>query len=417
MPWNYAIKHMRRSPGKSMAIVLLAMAFVVLLLSLRFALDSQQAELTHMMEEHRVEAVASNVFGTKFDNLNINDLYITLLRNEDSTIAPFIKEICFKRSINCRVQDASGAELPSLSTSKLIGITRPSADSLLAEETISIEYLGDYAADLFAQNEPICLVSEELYAQLGEAEVVHLDFSEVVALQQALAEEMAKQDTPILGGNDVGIIELRIAGIVQGGIPGNIYCPWNIITGLDEQINGLVRTDSLSFAVADNRRLNELKELLRHYFLEVTPGMSVDPSNPPPPALTIRDAELVRVVSPLERSILFLQAILPVLLVLAVGIGFLASFLFIRNRRQEFAIMRSLGTKKHSVFLASFGEQLLLSLLGVLLGVGVMAALGRVTWDALLYGLLFLACFLAGSAVAVIRLVSVNVMLTMKAKE
>jgi ABC-type antimicrobial peptide transport system permease subunit len=47
-------------------------------------------------------------------------------------------------------------------------------------------------------------------------------------------------------------------------------------------------------------------------------------------------------------------------------IGFILSYLLTRNRLHEFAIMRSLGTKRLAVYSAFFLEQLLLFLLGVL---------------------------------------------------
>ena len=54
----------------------------------------------------------------------------------------------------------------------------------------------------------------------------------------------------------------------------------------------------------------------------------------------------------------------PVLVMLVALLGLLTGFLSVRARRENIALMRSLGTKKSAIFRTIFGEQALLLLLG-----------------------------------------------------
>ena len=56
-------------------------------------------------------------------------------------------------------------------------------------------------------------------------------------------------------------------------------------------------------------------------------------------------------------------------------VGFLATYLTTRSRRREFAVMRCIGRKKHSIFWQVFSEELLLALLGAAIGAGVAFAI------------------------------------------
>ena len=96
--------------------------------------------------------------------------------------------------------------------------------------------------------------------------------------------------------------------------------------------------------------------------------------------------------------------------------GFAASFLFMRSRRAEFAVMRSLGTSRAQVFLMAFAEQLSLTLLGMLpgfLAYGLWRGAPRNVGTACIY----LACHMAGMAAATLLIMRTNVMEALGAKE
>ena len=135
-------------------------------------------------------------------------------------------------------------------------------------------------------------------------------------------------------------------------------------------------------------------------------------------ALTVHDRILIESTTAVRGEIRLLEILIPALLALSAGIGFVAGFLYIRNRKQEFAVMRSLGTGKCQVFMASFFEQFILVTAGTLLGMCLyMLIRGTSVAPNYMNILIYLLCYLLGAAIAVIRITRVNVMEIMRIKE
>ena len=129
--------------------------------------------------------------------------------------------------------------------------------------------------------------------------------------------------------------------------------------------------------------------------------------------LTVNDALLQQVTAKFRQHIRLLNTLLPVLLTVVAGIGFGLSFLLLRGRKREAAVLRSLGTRRMQVFGMFLSETALQALLGTLLGGGLAwAALGKTAFQ-LQYLTLVLCCFLLGGAAAVWQLAKANVFTVM----
>jgi len=129
--------------------------------------------------------------------------------------------------------------------------------------------------------------------------------------------------------------------------------------------------------------------------------------------LTVNDALLQQVTAKFRQHIRLLNTLLPVLLTIVAGIGFGLSFLLLRGRKREAAVLRSLGTRRVQVFGMFLSETALQALLGTLLGGGLAwAALGKTAFQ-LQYLSLVLCCFLLGGAAAVWQLAKANVFTVM----
>ena len=112
----------------------------------------------------------------------------------------------------------------------------------------------------------------------------------------------------------------------------------------------------------------------------------------------------------IDRNIKMLQTVLPLLNILTIGIGFFVSYVFIRNRKHEFALMASLGTGKKKVFLLVFFELALLIITGITLGtVFYMMIENQSAIENVLVNFVFFLCFMVGAAVAIVRILSTNV--------
>ncbi|HOZ37870.1 MAG TPA: hypothetical protein PLH64_03885 [Anaerolineaceae bacterium] len=118
-------------------------------------------------------------------------------------------------------------------------------------------------------------------------------------------------------------------------------------------------------------------------------------------AVVIEDKALADGLLSIRQHLSFLGLIIPIMLLLSGLIGFILSYLLTRNRLPEFAVMRSLGSKKTQVYLAFFLEQFFLLLIGFLPVVVVLLA--RPDWlPAVGRNLvLFLAMYTLGIVIAI----------------
>lgn len=132
--------------------------------------------------------------------------------------------------------------------------------------------------------------------------------------------------------------------------------------------------------------------------------------------LSINDALLQHVTAKFRQHIRLLTMLLPILLTVVGGIGFGLSFLLLRGRKKEVAILRSLGTGRRRVFGMLLSESAIQVVLGTLLGGGLALVVIGSTAFRLQYLALITASFLVGGAVVMWQMVNKNVF-TMMAGE
>lgn len=81
-------------------------------------------------------------------------------------------------------------------------------------------------------------------------------------------------------------------------------------------------------------------------------------------SIVLEDSQFLETVRSIDQRSFYLELLYPVLVMLVALLGLLTGFLSVRARRENIALMRSLGTKKSAIFRTIFGEQALLLLLG-----------------------------------------------------
>ena len=412
----YATLHLIQDRRKSIILIFVSMTLMILILSVDIILTDQRLQWEETMDSVPVQAVISDWHGASFEELNISYLYISLIFKEDSRLAPFISDPLLKRSIDCNMI-IKGEPVFAI----LTGMTGLAADPILTPENgVSIIFNEGFDESILRSDKNVCLINQKILDIIGtDAKTITLDFSEIINMMQERVLVLREMNINAPEVIDIGPMEFTIAGIISGGNPNQVICPWKTIHKIDKNIYGVPVADSMSFTVTDNRFLNDLKTLLPQYFSRLTPGMAPDPSPDkpyPPPAIILRDSTFLRIIIPLERNIEFLQSMIPVLYILVVGIGFLSSFLVIRNRKQEFAVMRSLGTKKHQVFFIVLLESLTVCIMGSLVAILIMLFFG-LTFYSLLYSIIFIICFMIGCSLAIINILSVNILTILRPLE
>lgn len=128
-------------------------------------------------------------------------------------------------------------------------------------------------------------------------------------------------------------------------------------------------------------------------------------------SFVIDDAELVQTIDGYQNGISFMVNLRYLLFLLVFLIGFVSTYLSMRSRIQEMAIMRSLGTGSVRVFIMFLLEQTILAAFGTLIGVGLAYLyLGNARPDELLMVAIFFLFFMSGSVISILKMNKNNVL-------
>lgn len=411
----YAINRMKRSMKGCIALTLLSFSVVLFLCILNDTIIKKEEQLNEVYKNIDVECVISNVRGTQTDNLYIADYIVALFLSNESTylgvkdeipFSSYVKDLKLKLTLKYELLVEGQEVLISdiFHANDLIGLTHLSTDStLMPENNIGITYFENYSDSLFLSDEAVCIVSVELYQTLSKDEEENCYVYLAVGDSGYNQNRFAKQ-------------RLKVIGTFEGD-SFTIYCPWEIIRKLSTEITGVLHADSLSFSIKNNMQIDSFKKLLARYFTYVDLTGTLKPFTASDIlinyeyAVTVYDDILNKTASTIEENIKVLKILQPIIIMSSLFLAFLASFMFVRNRKQEFAIMRSLGTKKGMVFGEAFMEQFFLGLIGAALGLIGFYAMYQYEiqppWGNILA---FALCYLIGSSMVVYWIVNVKVL-------
>jgi len=193
------------------------------------------------------------------------------------------------------------------------------------------------------------------------------------------------------------------------------------VEGRVDMIEVLLLRDSRScgvFTLKDTARLSEAKDFLEdagYCVVHTTGRYRIYP--------VFRDAGYRAEIGKLERSIRYLRILLPLLAGLLAVAGFAAAALLLGKRKNEIGSLRAVGTSERQVFRIYFAEQGILCLLGVAVGVGLIAVFAPAALARLaaplrcLCALSFPFGYLLGSLIAARRASRSSMLELMKEKE
>ena len=275
----------------------------------------------------------------------------------------------------------------------LTGLTFPEEYSGLdMEKGAGINYYEGYGADVFKTSANVAVVSGDVLAW-ADGGMLRVP---VGAKENAINETMA---------------ELEIIGTVSGAGEGMALTPYATASRLGAESDGRPPvTEILRARIADNNDLVAFKRDAMRTFSEV--GVYF---NEQMFSMTIFDAEFYDLTEALQQTVFFIDILTPFVYFITVCVGFIASFLLTRRRTSEFAVMRSVGVNKESIFLMTLLEQGLLCAVGVILGCAVF----YLAWDMLFISrpLVFLGCYLLGAMLSAARAARTDVLRLLREKE
>lgn len=184
------------------------------------------------------------------------------------------------------------------------------------------------------------------------------------------------------------------------------YCPIDMMKAIHEHLGTEFTYSGMEMELQDLKHLDTFKKQMKEQ------GMSVGNAR-----MVINDSQFQNVTSQLKRQVRLLESLLPILLALIAAIGCGLSFLLLRGRRRETAILRSLGMKRAGVFGILVAENTLQTLVGLIVaGFAGWYLLGTEALQLQHLTALFL-CYLLGGAVAVWKISDINVFNIMTARD
>lgn len=226
------------------------------------------------------------------------------------------------------------------------------------------------------------------------------------------------ESSPELFANPLQTMEYEIAGYVdmmgawdgQFVVPPDIIVPFHVVRNCYAQEKVPFFASSASFVLSDALCMNEfkreMKELGFHSVAPTVPNSSLNGV-----ALNVNDAAFISTAEHLRQMIDTVRAFFPFLMILIVGAGYLITLLFLQSRKDEMALLRSIGLNRHKCFRIFFVDQLTLVITGVVSG-SVLSVLiqGNYGGSSALAGGLVGICYMAGNSLALWKLLDVSVM-------
>jgi ABC-type antimicrobial peptide transport system permease subunit len=154
--------------------------------------------------------------------------------------------------------------------------------------------------------------------------------------------------------------------------------------------------------VADPLQLNKFKKEMKSIgLLQKSPTADYNYQGI---SLTVRDSTFRFLGNQLLQSIDTLQSFLPLVGITIVCIGYITSFLLINTRQKEFALMRAIGVGRGMCFRLFLLEQLLIILVGEILGGGIAFLLFQSSVTVAIAGSIFFISYLSGCMFALWRM-------------
>lgn len=392
----FFLQRFLRRPLPALCAAAVSFAFAVLLGWLAQYSVSQEQELERTKSTFRIRCVVANVQGSRTSRLDMPQKYVDcLIGNGEYAPSSYISDLELTREF-----DYEQVELPGSGVA--YAVNRPECADDLKSGLGGAEFFDLYDGDFYQDTDPVCLVSQQVWNMLS-AGIVQGEEEKERTIQLKLYDrnDLSKSET----------VSLRIVGIHPGDEK-TIYLPWSWAAGYMMEQSGALFCDSASFYLRDNRQLAEVEELSAHFFRTVDYGAGQTVSGY---ALIIHDEQYKSVLSVTQQNLTRVHMVIPVLMILSLCIGFLASFLNTRSQHRTYSLMRTLGIGKTKVFLTALSEQYIPGVLGGIAGIICSLLLeAQTAGSTILLWTAYILCYLFGCLFAVLRIAVQSPMKLMK---
>ncbi len=468
-PFRMVFRSIVRSGPRSFVIPLVSLVMMLFVGMFGNELAGYSDQLKTVYERIPVNAYMASVSGKIYDGLILTEDDVQPIINSG-----FVRKINYTtrtfylyEGVSARADGSDGSLTPISIPTKGFAVEtfadmvrrQPSivgtnniatAPEFYFEGDVTFQFADGYDASIFDTDEKVCLVNTKFMElhdiQLGDtlqfmafgdttdstvsAESLSLTvvgtYPSILGRQTVYCPLKTLQDTrlccvfePVINNwmlhySDVNAAErlgltLELAEEVEGdmlfyrGPTGTIYYSYRMIP----------KYRAISYSLQNTDQLNAFKDYLTDigYTSAGTLGRIRR-------TVIISETELVRTVQNLTRHIGYMRVLFVAIYLLASGIGFILSFLLTKNRRPEFAMMRSMGSGKGRTFFTFVLEQGLLFLCGLCGGIAILLLILPAMSSTILYSLLgYAVCYLLGIVIAAATMNRLNILQTLSTKE
>lgn len=397
---RHTARNLARHKYKSLLYLLIGVLTVFLLAVYAGNLDSTKRQLVRLPEVMKITARISNLNGSMTEGLRIReDRMNGILTSE------YAEEAVFAVRLKWGFGEFSREEYQKNLNYYGVGMNAVGGVPGLKEEEIT--WLEGVDAGILETAEKVCIMDADLMEQeglsLGDNVMLTSFYYHVEGDGNEVLIDPLVTDTYRIVGS------VRIGEYLGGWVPAEVILPLDCVREAYQRQGIEFWADSGSFVVKDPFLLNECKEQMHE--LGFLPVITRADFHYDGASLTIMDQDFIRSARTLNENLALLRGMLPFLGVIIFFIGYICSYLSIQGRREEYALMRSLGTGRGRSFALFLGETVLLEVVACFWG-SLAAGLLFSTAPAVLAmaGALFFAAFLAGTVAALLSLHSLSVM-------
>lgn len=396
-----------RHRKKSILHILIGVLTVLILDVYAGNMDSTEKELVHLPEALEVTARISTLNGSQREGMTIREDRMMGVRE-----SAYVKDPVFTVRLKFGFGAFTVEEYKGNLNHYGMGMNAPEGVSGMKREEIT--FLSGVDETVLETAQKVCILDaalmEERGLHLGDDVMLTLFYYRYAIEGSEIFIEPLTTDTYKIVGS------MQIGDYQGSWVPPEVIFPLDYMREAYHSQGIEFFADSGSFVVKDPFQLNALKAQMYDevkFLSVITRAKNRTDGN----ALTIMDEAFIRSAETLAKNLALLRGMLPFLAVIVIFIGYLCSYLSLQSRRQEYALMRSLGTGRGRSFFLLFGETALVAAAACLAGSLAAALFLRTGAGVLaLSGTMFFLAFLSGAAMAVLLLhrISVMEMLTKK---
>lgn len=388
--FSYVVCSLKKRKAANLVTVGISV-MLVLLFNLYFgSIRSYQAQLSDLAKNVPVFCQITNLSGSLGNGLFIPEQTVEALERSDR-----VKDLSYMTVVLAGEGDFQETEYAKYLNLFLVGANNVEAVGEMSEDLFSME--AQSLSELLASDRMECIVNEKVLKKRGWR------IGDRISLKCYYydpASEFRKVDVHSMGGT----VEFTVVGTMQetsgktNAIQTDVIIPGKAARNLFAQFGLHFFADTVTFHVQDPLDLNGFKADMQDIGLLETSKEAGDSYTGN--ALTVRDADFIASATRLTHSIQLMRSFLPMVCVLVLLIGYVVSYLAGNGRREEFGLMRLQGVQKGRAALLFLAEQMLLLLIGNIVGDILIAWVAATLSGMLAVNGVLLIAYLIGAAAA-----------------